>query len=97
MPAVQRDGDSNAGGGVAQGGAASVRVNGRAVMTPGQSVTAHPPYGRKNSLTEHNNGSQKTAGGVGSVRAGGSPIVVTGNSDSCGHARVGGSGDVRAG
>lgn len=96
MPAVQRDGDSNAGGGVAQGGESSVRINGRPVMIPGQSVTPHPPYPRK-GRNEHNNGGQATAGGVGSVRAGGKPVVVTGNSDTCGHARTGGSSDVRAG
>ena len=96
MPAVQRDGDSNAGGGVAQGGEPSVRINGRPVMIPGQSVTPHPPYPRK-GRNEHNNGGQATAGGVGSVRAGGKPVVVTGNADTCGHARTGGSSDVRAG
>ena len=96
MPAAQRNGDSNAGGGVAQGGVASVRVNGRAVMIPAQSVTAHPPYPRR-GRNGHNNGSQQTAGGVASVRAGGQPIVVTGNSDTCGHPRAGGSGDVRVG
>ena len=96
MPAVQRDGDSNAGGGVAQGGESSVRINGRPVMIPGQSVTPHPPYPRK-GRNEHNNGGQATAGGVGSVRAGGKPVVVTGNADTCGHARTGGSSDVRAG
>jgi hypothetical protein len=31
------------------------------------------------------------------VRAGGVPIVTTGCSDTCGHARAGGSADVRAG
>ena len=97
MPAVQRNGDSNDGGGVAQGGVASVRVNNKFIMIPGQSVTPHPPYGPKGERTKHNNGSQVTGGGVGSVRAGGQPVVVTGDADSCGHARVGGSGDVRAG
>jgi len=97
MPGVQRDGDSNTGGGVAQGGVGSVRVNGRPIMIPGQSVTPHPPYGPRNRRTGHNDGSQKTAGGVGSVRAGGSPVVVDGNSDTCGHARTGGSSNVRAG
>lgn len=96
MPAVQRDGDANAGGGVAQGGESSVRVNGRSVMTPGQSVTPHPPYPRK-GRNEHNNGGQATGGGSGSVRAGGKPIVVAGDVDTCGHARSGGSPDVRAG
>ena len=97
MPAVQRDGDANAGGGVAQGGEPSVRINGRPVMTPGQSVTPHPPYGNRGSRTIHNNGGQLTAGGVGSVKVGGKPIIVTGNADTCGHPRVGGSPDVRAG
>lgn len=96
MPAVQRDGDANAGGGVAQGGESSVRINGRSVMIPGQSVTPHPPYPRR-GRNEHNNGGQATAGGISSVRAGGKPIVVTGNADTCGHARVGGSPNVRIG
>jgi len=38
-----------------------------------------------------------TTGGNGSVRAGGVPIVTAGCADSCGHARSGGSGDVRVG
>ena len=96
MPAAQRDGDSNAGGGVAQGGEASVRINGRPVMIPGQSVTPHPPYPKK-GRNEHNNGGQATAGGNSSVRAGGKPIIATGDIDTCGHARVGGSEDVRVG
>lgn len=97
MPAAQRNGDSNAGGGVAQGGVPSVRVNGLAVMIPAQPVTPHPPYGRRGRRTIHNNGSQVTAGGVASVRANGQPIVVTDDSDTCGHPRVGGSPDVRVG
>ena len=96
MPSVQRNGDANAGGGVAQGGVSSVRVNGQPIMIPGQAVTAHPPYPRR-GRNEHNNGGQKTAGGVGSVRAGGQPVVVTGNADTCGHPRSGGSPDVRIG
>ena len=96
MPAVQRNGDSNAGGGVAQGGVGSVRVNSQPIMIPGQPVTPHPPY-PKDGRNEHNNGSQVTAGGLGTVRAGGNPVVITGNADSCGHPRSGGSPDVRAG
>lgn len=96
MPAVQRKGDANSAGGVAQGGFDTVRVNGQAVMIPGQSVTPHPPYPRK-GRNEHNNGSQATAGGNSSVRAGGNPIVTTGDADTCGHPRAGGSPDVRIG
>lgn len=96
MPAVQRDGDPNTGGGIAQGGVSSVKVNGRNIMIPAQPVTPHPPYPRR-GRNEHNNGSQKTAGGVSSVRAGGQLVVVDGNNDTCGHPRTSGSGDVRAG
>lgn len=96
MPAVQRNGDSNAGGGVANGGVPSVKVNGRPIMIPGQSVTPHPPYPRR-GRNAHNNGSTVTGSGVPTVRAGGQPVVVTGNADSCGHPRAGGSENVRAG
>lgn len=96
MPAVQRQGDSNAGGGIANGGVASVKVNGRPIMIPGQSVTPHPPYPRR-GRNAHNNGSTVTGGGNASVKAGGQPVVVTGDADSCGHSRSGGSDNVRAG
>lgn len=97
MPAVQRQGDKNDGTGEATGGVASVRVNNKPIMVPAQAVTAHPPYGKKGEKTIHNNGSQKTAGGVATVRAGGKSVVVTGNTDTCGHSRVGGSPNVFAG
>lgn len=97
MPAVQRKGDKNDGTGEATGGVASVRVNNLPIMIPGEPVTPHPPYGRRGAATLHNDGSQKTAGGVATVRAGGKPVVVTTNTDTCGHARVGGSPNVFAG
>ena len=88
MPAVQRVGDADGGGGVAQGGVASVRVNGRPVIVNGNSVTGHG---------KGPHGGPVTAGGNGTVRAGGIPVVTTGCADTCGHARAGGSGDVRVG
>ena len=97
MPAVQRRGDKNDGTGAATGGVASVRVNNLPIMIPGQAVTAHPPYGAKGAKTLHNDGTQKTAGGVASVRAGGKSVVVTGDKDTCGHSRAGGSPNVFAG
>ena len=97
MPAVQRNGDKNAGDGVASGGVASVRANNQPIMIPAQAVSAHAPYGEEGAKTVHNDGTQKTAGGVTSVRAGGKPVVVTTNADTCGHARVGGSPNVFAG
>ena len=88
MPAVQRVGDADSGGGVITSGVGSVRVNGIAVSVNGSSVT---PHARKNKHRP------VTAGGVGSVRAGGAPVNVAGNADTCGHARTGGSSNVSAG
>ena len=94
MPPVQRQGDPNGAGGVNTSGVASVRVNGRPIVVPGISVSPHPCCG------QHGCGihcSAVTAGGSGSVRAGSKPVIRTGDADTCGHARVAGSGDVRAG
>lgn len=88
MPAVQRVGDVDSGGGVITSGVGSVRVNGIPVSVNGSSVS---PHARKNSHRP------VTSGGVGSVMAEGSPINVEGNCDTCGHVRTGGSSDVRAG
>lgn len=96
MPGAQRNGDPNAGGGIAQGGIPSVRINGIPAMVGGQPVTPHPPYPRR-GRNQHNNGSQRTAGGNPSVRAEGQALVVTGDVDTCGHPRIGGSTDVRIG
>lgn len=95
MPAAQRQGDANGAGGVAQGGAATVFVNGRPLMTSGQSVTPHPCCGRKGCPPIHC--SATTTGGSGTVFAEGKPVIRTGDADACGHARAGGSGDVLVG
>jgi uncharacterized Zn-binding protein involved in type VI secretion len=86
MPAVQRVGDADSGGGVITSGVGSVRVNGIPVSVNGSSVSTHARRHRP-----------VTAGGVSSVRAGGIPINVTGNADTCGHARTGGSSNVSVG
>lgn len=88
MPAVQRQGDADSGGGVAQGGVGSVRVNNQPVVVDGTGVSGHG---------KGPHGGPVTAGGVSSVRAGGIPINVDGNADTCGHARSGGSPNVNAG
>ena len=93
MPAVQRDGDANGAGGVVSGGVASVRVNGKPVTVNGNPVSAHAPWGRPHPP----HAAASTTGGNGTVRAGGIPVVTTGCSDTCGHARAGGSADVKAG
>jgi len=93
MPAVQRQGDANSAGGVASSGLASVRINGRAVVVPGISVTPHPCCGSP-GCAKHC--SAVTSGGSGKVRAGGKPIIRTSvDSDTCGHPRSGGSPNVR--
>jgi len=88
MPAVQRVGDVDSGGGVITSGVGSVRINGIPVSVNGFGVS---PHARRNSHRP------VTAGGVDSVMAGGSPINVAGNADTCGHARTGGSSNVSAG
>jgi uncharacterized Zn-binding protein involved in type VI secretion len=95
MPAVQRVGDANSAGGVANGGTGSVRVNGRPAIVDGNSVTSHPCCGQKRCPPIHCNA--VTAGGNGLVRAEGIAIVTTGSTDTCGHARAGGSENVRIG
>lgn len=92
MSAVQRKGDANGAGGIVTGGVGSVLVNGRPVATPGLSVTPHPPCSPKNPI----HCVARTTGGSSSVRAEGRPILLTGNKDTCGHSRAGGSPNVRA-
>lgn len=94
MPAVQRMGDPNSAGGIITSGIGSVLVNGRPIATIGLGVTPHPCCGAKGCPPVHC--SAKTSGGAGSVRAGGRPVSLTGNSDTCGHSRSGGSSNVRA-
>jgi uncharacterized Zn-binding protein involved in type VI secretion len=95
MPAVQRVGDANSAGGVATGGIASVRVNGRPIVVNGNPVSPHPCCGAKRCPPVHCHA--VTAGPSSSVRAGGVPVILTGAGDTCGHPRSGGSPDVRAG
>jgi uncharacterized Zn-binding protein involved in type VI secretion len=93
MPAVQRQGDANAAGGVATSGVPTVRVNGRLIVVPGISVTPHPCCGQPGCAIHC---SAVTVGGSGSVRAGGKPVIRTSaDSDTCGHPRAGGSPNVR--
>lgn len=92
MPSVQRKGDFNGAGGIVTGGDSSVLVNGRPVATPGLSVTPHPPCGPK--APQHC--VAVTTGGSGTVRVNGKRVLLTGNKDTCGHSRSGGSPNVRA-
>jgi uncharacterized Zn-binding protein involved in type VI secretion len=86
MPAVQRLGDRDTGGGVITSAIKSVRVNNLPVSVNGCTVSPH------NSRPTH---VPVTANGIKNVRVGNRPINVTGNADTCGHARTGGSENVR--
>ena len=83
MPGVQRQGDVNSAGGVAQSGVSSVRVNGRPIVVNGISVTPHPCCGIPKCLPTQCFGFVN--GGGGSVRVNGSRPVVKGSSGLCGH------------
>lgn len=88
---VVRRGDVNSAGGVAMQGAGSVFANGRPIVYPGVSVSAHPCCGRK-GCNKHCSAS--TTGGSPSVFVEGKKVIRVGDSDSCGHSRASGSPDV---
>ena len=92
MPATQRVGDQNTAGGVIQNGDDTVLINGRAVAIQGASVSAHPCCGQKGCPPTHCNA--KTQANNSSVLVNGVPLVLTGDIDTCGHPRSGGSPDV---
>ena len=95
MPAVQRVGDQDSAGGVILNGDNTVLINGRAVAIQGASVSAHPCCGQKGCPPTHCNA--KTQANNSSVLVNGVPLVLTGDIDTCGHARAGGSTDVTVG
>jgi hypothetical protein len=89
----QRRGDPNTAGGVVTSGVPSVRVNGRPIVIPAQTVAPHPCCGQP-GCSKHC--SARTRGGSSTVRAGGRPVIRTGaDSDTCGHPRAGGSPNVK--
>jgi uncharacterized Zn-binding protein involved in type VI secretion len=94
MPAVQRVGDQDAAGGVIQQGDTTVLVNGQAVAIPNMPVSSHPPYG-KNTTPHHQTKTKSSQNST--VFVNGQPVIVTGDTDTCGHPRVGGSPDVTIG
>lgn len=88
MPAVNRVGDADSGGGKVTAGIDSVLVNGRPISVNGKPVSGH-------GKAPHS--APSTASGLTNVIAGGIPVNVVGNPDTCGHARAEGSPDVTAG
>lgn len=84
MPAVQRLGDTDSGGGVITRGDTSVTVDGIPIAVTGCPVTPHPYY----------HSGVVTIANQNTVFVNGVPVVTTGATDSCGHSRVGGSSTV---
>lgn len=93
MPgSVCRVGDKNAAGGVILLGDSTVLVNNRPIAVIGAKVTPHPCCGRKGCPPTHC--SAKTTSTNATVLVNGKPIVTSGDLDTCGHARLGGSTNV---
>lgn len=95
MARVQRRGDYDNGGGVLFNGVSSVLVNGRPIAVQGGFVTPHNPKPPKPHAAKHQ--VARTLATQRTVVAGNKPVVRTGDPDTCGHTRVGGSPNVYVG
>ena len=95
MPAAQRVGDQDSAGGVILNGDTTVLINGRAAAVRGASVSAHPCCGQRGCPPTHC--SAKTQANNSTVLVNGVPLVLSGDIDTCGHPRSGGSPDVIVG
>jgi len=92
QPAQRKDDLNNLGAAIAGVTDYKVKVNGKLLSTDGSSVQDHLPV---DGVNTHTNVS--TANGSSTVKSGGVPVNRTGDADSCGHTRVGGSSNVNIG
>ena len=92
QPAQRKTDANNIGAQIAGVTDNKVFANGLLLSTDGSSVQDHLPV---NSVNTHINVS--TANGSSTVKSGGVPVNRTGDADSCGHTRAGGSSNVFAG
>lgn len=90
---VVRIGDRNSAGGVAVSPVRNVHANFRPFARFMSSVTPHPPCPR---VPIHCRAKAALPGSR-TVRAGGRPVLRRGDTDTCGHPRATGSGNVRCG
>lgn len=93
MPAVQRVGDKNSAGGEIQQGDSSILVNGIPIAINNSPVSSHAPFGKPHPPHQ----AARTRATQTTIDANGKQIIVTGDIDTCGHARVGGSPNVTIG
>jgi uncharacterized Zn-binding protein involved in type VI secretion len=90
MPAAQRVGDADTGGGVITASLQShVFCNGALVAVNGSPVSGHVPGGV--------HAAPRTASGSSTVFIKGIPVNRTGDADTCGHPRAAGSPNVFVG
>jgi len=95
MAKVQRLNDADDGGGIINSiPQSTVFANGLLVAVNGSTGTTHPPAPIDPS---HNAGVWSTTNGNTTVLISGIPVNTEGNTDTCGHVRVGGSSTVLIG
>jgi uncharacterized Zn-binding protein involved in type VI secretion len=92
QPAQRKTDANNIGAQIAGVTDNKVFANGLLLSTDGSSVQDHLPV---NSVNTHINVS--TANGSSTVKSGGVSVNRTGDADSCGHTRAGGSSNVNIG
>ena len=93
MPAIHRMGDCNDGGGCITGiPQGTVFTNTLLVSVNGSIGTGHPPC--EEPVPIHCAGAWQTSNGSTTVYVNSIPVNFLGNGDTCGHSRIGGSGDV---
>lgn len=96
MPgAIQRVGDPNSAGGLIVSGDPTVLVNGRPIAIQNVAVTPHPCCGQRGCPPIHCDA--RTQSNAANILVNGRPVILAGDIDTCGHPRVAGSPDVRAG
>lgn len=92
MPAIQRLTDANSAGGIINSiPQTTVFANNLRVSINGSIGSSHPPCP---TVPIHCQGNWTTANGSSRVYVAGIPVNFTGNADTCGHTRVGGSSNV---
>lgn len=95
MPSLQRFGDINDAGGAVTGiFQTNSFCNGLLIVIQGSIGTSHPPCP---DPSIHCAGNWQTTSSISNVFVNNIPVTVTGDFDTCGHVRIGGSSNVIVG